>query len=129
MSEILSQNKALMRRIYEEMWNAGNPAMAAEIFVQQDGGERFVREFLMALRGLTQTIHEMVEEGDHVAVQFSASGTHRGAWMQFSPTGKSIQYTGVTIARIVTDILRDRILITEHHTWWDKMGLLDQIRK
>jgi predicted ester cyclase len=64
----------------------------------------------------------MIAEGDQVAVHFSARGTHSGQWMDFVPTGKSIQYTGVTLARIAED------KIIEHHTWWDKASLMEQIR-
>ena len=37
MSEAISTNKVLMRRIYEEMWNAGNPSFAVEIFERPEG--------------------------------------------------------------------------------------------
>jgi len=46
MSDLSNKNKALMRRIYEEMWNQGKPALAVEIFAQPEGVERFVRQFL-----------------------------------------------------------------------------------
>jgi predicted ester cyclase len=63
----------------------------------------------------------MIAEGDQVAVRFSARGTHSGPWLRFAPTGKAIQYTGVTIARIAGD------KIVEHYTWWDKATLIEQL--
>ena len=123
MSEAISKNKALMRRIYEEMWNAGNPSLAVEIFTEPEGVERFVSQFLTSFPDLQHTIEGMIEEEDQVAVQFSARGTHQGPWLKFPPTGRSIQYTGVTIARIETD------KIVKHYTWWDKMSLVEQISK
>lgn len=122
MSDLTSKNKALMRRVYEEMWNGGNPAFAVEIFMQSKGVERFVRQFRLSFPDLQHTVDEMIEEGDQVAVRFSARGTHTGHWMQFEPTGKSIHYTGVTLARIRGN------KIIEHHTWWDKADLMDQVR-
>ena len=122
MSESTSTNKALMRRIYEEMWNKHNPALAAEIFTQPNGVEKFVRQFLLSFSDLQHTVQEMIAEEDHVAVRFSAQGTHTGEWMGFSATGKSILYTGVTWARIADG------KVVEHYTWWDKAGLLEQIR-
>lgn len=123
MSESVSKNKALMRRIYEEMWNASNPSLAAEIFERSEGVTRFVSQFLMSFPDLQHTIEGMIEEGDRVAVQFSARGTHKGQWLEFPPTRRSIQYTGVTIARLEAD------KVIKHHTWWDKMSLLEQINK
>jgi predicted ester cyclase len=121
MSDLASKHKALMRRIYEEMWNEAKPALAVEIFAQPQGVERFVSQFLLSFPDLQHTVEEMIVDGDQVAVRFSAQGTHTGAWMNFAPTGKSIQYTGVTWARILGG------KVSEHHTWWDKAGLIEQI--
>ncbi len=121
MSDLTSRNKALMGRIYEEMWNMGNPALAAEIFARPQGVARFVSEFLLSFPDLKHTVEEMIAEGDGVAVRFSAHGTHAGQWMEFAPTGKSIHYSGVTLAQIQGE------KIIEHHTWWDKASLIEQI--
>ena len=121
MSEMTNRNKALMRRIYKEMWNNGNPSLAVELFAQPEGVERFVSQFLLSFADLEHTAEEMVAEDDRVVVRFSASGTHTGQWMQFKPTNKPIHYTGVTLARIAGD------KIIEHHTWWDKASLMGQV--
>jgi len=121
MSDLTSKNKALMRRIYEDMWNQADPAIAAEIFAQPEGVERFVGQFLLSFPDLQHTIEAMIAEDDRVAVRFSAHGTHTAQWSHFAPTGKSIQYTGATLARIAGD------KIIEHHTWWDKASLIEQI--
>jgi predicted ester cyclase len=72
---------------------------------------------------LQHTVEGMIAEGDQVAVHFSSRGTHSGQWIDFAPTGKSVQYTGMTLARIDGD------KIIEHHTWWDKAGLMEQVRE
>lgn len=122
MSDLTSKNKSLMRRLYEEMWNGGNPALAAEIFSRPEGVERFVSQFLFAFPDLQHTIETMIEEGDQVAVRFSAHGTHSGPWMDIPPTARSIRYTGMTLARI------QHGKIIDHYTWWDKSGVLEQLR-
>ena len=122
MSDLTSKNKVLMRRIYEKMWNLGKPALAAEIFAQPAGVERFVSQFLEAFPDLQHTVEEMIVEGKQVAVKFSAHGTHSGPWLEFKPTRKAIRYTGVTWARI------EQEKIVEHHTWWDKADLIEQIK-
>ena len=122
MSDLATQNKTLMRRVYEEMWNQGKSALAAELFTQPTGVERFVSQFLISFPDLQHTVEEMIAENDLVAVRFSASGTHQSAWLQFAATGRSIHYTGVTIARIAEN------KIIEHHTWWDKASLIEQVQ-
>jgi predicted ester cyclase len=117
----LASNKALMRRVYEEMWNRANPVVAKEIFANPKGVERFVGQFLLSFPDLQHTVEGMIAEGDQVAVHFSAHGTHSGLWLRFAPTGRSIHYTGVTLARIAED------KIIEHYTWWDKAALIEQL--
>ena len=121
MSDLTSQNKALMRRLYEDMWNRADPSIASEIFARPEGVKLFVSQFLLSFPDLQHSIHEMIAENDHVAVRFSARGTHRGAWMHFAPTGKSVHYTGITLAHIAGD------KIIEHYTCWDKVGLIEQL--
>lgn len=121
MSDLTNRNKALMRRIYEEMWNQANVLQAAQIFEHPQGVERFVNEFLAAFPDLQHNVEDMIAEDDRVAARFTARGTHTGQWLDFAPTGVSIQYTGLTLARLAYD------KIVEHYTWWDKAGLLEQI--
>jgi predicted ester cyclase len=121
MSDLTSKSKAVMRRVYEEMWNRGNPAVAREIFASPEGVERFVGQFLLSFPDLQHTVEGMIAEGDQVAVRFSARGTHSGPWLRFPPTGRTIHYTGVTLARIADD------KIIEHYTWWDKAALIEQL--
>ena len=121
MSDLNSKNKALMRRVYEEMWNQGQASLARELFERPEGVERFVSQFLTSFGDLHHTVEEMIAEDDRVVVRFTARGTHTGRWLDFVPTSGSIQYTGVTLARITGD------KIVEHHTWWDKAGLIEQI--
>jgi predicted ester cyclase len=115
------KNKALVRRVYEEMWNRGNPALAGELFARPEGVERFVSGFLVSFPDLKHTVEAMIAEGDQVAVRLSAQGTHLGQWLGFAPTGRAIHYTGVTLARVAGD------KIIEHHTWWDKAALIEQL--
>lgn len=122
MSDRTSKNKDLMRRIYDEMWNGARPALAAELFARPEGVERFVSQFLVSFPDLQHRVEGMIAEGDQVAVRFSARGTHSGPWLDFAPTGRSIEYTGVTLARIESD------KIVEHQTWWDKAALLEQLK-
>jgi len=78
MSEIQDQNKVLVRRIYEDMWNKGDFKVAGEIFVQSEGVQRFMREFLKAFPDLQHTVEELIAEGDRVVARFSAQGIHTG---------------------------------------------------
>ena len=121
MSDQTIQNKVLMRRVYNEMWNQARATMASELFERPEGVEKFVHQFLASFPDLQHSVEETIAEGDRIAVRFTARGTHTGPWLHFAATGYSIEYTGVTLARIV------RGKIAGHQTWWDRAGLIDQI--
>jgi steroid delta-isomerase-like uncharacterized protein len=116
-----TNHKELARRIYEEMWNGKNPSLAGEIFDRPQGVEQFMTRFLVSFPDLQHTVEAMIVEGEQIAVRFTAQGTHLGEWMDIPATGRVIRYDGVTWARIAHG------KITEHHTWWDKTGLIEQL--
>lgn len=122
MSEQMDRNKALMRRVYDEVWNQSRLEVASKLFERPAGVERFVSQFLRSFPDLKHTVEGMIVQDDEIAVRFTARGTHRGQWLEFEPTNKVIEYSGVTWARLVND------KIAEHHTWWDKAGLIEQVR-
>ena len=99
-------NKALVRRIVEEMFNRGNLDVAAEIFATDfvdrgheqvagkaggpQGFAHFVKMIRAALPDLEATIHNIVAEGDYVAMWNTATATHRGELFGMPPSGKRI---------------------------------------
>ncbi len=115
------RNKALVRRIYDEMWNQGNIAVAREIFSEPEGVERFVQEFLAAFPDLHHTVEDLIAEGNRVVARFTARGSHKGQWKLYSASGNHIHYTGVTVVTI------NGGKITHHHTWWDTLDVIEQI--
>ena len=121
MTAVENENKALVARIYAEMWNEGDVALAQDIFAHPEGVQRFLAEFLQAFPDLHHSVEEIIAEGDRVVAHFSARGTHTGQWKLFAPTGKPVQYNGVTIAQV------EGGKIVRHHPWWDALELVRQI--
>ena len=76
-----------------------------------------------AFPDLHVTIHDMVAEGDRVAVRWSFSGTHSGKLPgnpPLPPTGKRIEVNAMAIHRVVGDKLAE--------SWvnFDVMGMMQQ---
>jgi predicted ester cyclase len=46
-----------------------------------------------------------VAEGEWVATQITARGTHSGEWLGIAPTGKRLVFTGVNVDRIVNGLM------------------------
>ena len=66
-------------------------------------------------------MQQLMAEGDLVAENFTAHGTHRGAVMGETPTGREIVLRGVNIFRIADG------KIVERWGRLDQLGLLQQL--
>ena len=129
-------NKALIRRVYEEAINQGNLALFDDLvssdYVLHDpnypqpvrgaeGLKQYIQVFRTAYPDLHFTIEDIIGEGDTVAVRQTSRGTHRGELFGIPPTGKQPTVTGMTYHRFVNGKLVER--------WvnYDGLGMLQQL--
>ena len=124
----IEANKAIVRRLVDEVWNGGSRAAAEEILAP----ERVDRQlnYLAAARrsrpDLRWTIEDLMAEGDKVAVRWTSSGTHTEEWNhpvtgRIAPTGKRVTNTAITILRLVDG------KIVEHWEQSNLLGLFQQL--
>lgn len=116
MAKTEEQNKELCKRFFEEVWNKGNTE-AVDEFVADDmktnnpdvsyhrDGPEGVKSLVKALRGampdLHYTIHEIIAEGDLVAVRLTSTGSHTGeAFHEIKSSGMKGEVEGISFARI-----------------------------
>ena len=130
-----SENQAVVRRFYEEVWNRGNTEVAGEVFaddyVRHDlrptqalpggaGQAKVAADFRAAFPDLTFHVDLVVGEGDLVAARWTASGTHTGPWGDIAPTGRMVTFHSVNFFR-----LRDgKVVEIWNHR--DDLGLMQQ---
>jgi len=115
------RNRAIVSRLYEDLWNTGNLAVADELFAKPDRVKQYIATFREAFPDIQHTVREMVAEGDTVVVRWSAHGSHMGTFHAIQPTGQRISYEGITITHLVDG------KIAEHRTIWDTVAVLEQI--
>ncbi len=129
------QNKAIVRRFWEEVLNQGRLEVIDELFADdlvdhsalpgQASGRGGVRQAVEAIRGafpdFQTAIEDQVAEGDRVATRFRSEGTHQGAFAGMPPPGKRVTVTGITIQRLSEG------KIVEEWTNRDSLGLLQQL--
>ena len=90
-----ADNKAIVRRFYEEVWNKGNVGVADEVFAPEyvrhdsrptdpppgpEGQKRIAADFRSAFPDLRWEVDFVVAEDDFVVGRWTASGTHLGRW-------------------------------------------------
>jgi steroid delta-isomerase-like uncharacterized protein len=96
------RNKALARRIVDEMWNTQNLNVVDEVYAPHmghEGTKGFVASVLAAIPDLRITIQDQVAEGDRVATRYVMEGTHQGELMGIGPTGKRFSVMGIEVHR------------------------------
>jgi predicted ester cyclase len=123
----IEENKTLVRRLIEEVWNTSDyrqlEMVAAPSFAESTKqGNQSIR---IAFPDHTNTIEDMIAEGDKVAVRWTLRGTHQGVLKgplgPIPPTGNQVAVTGIHIFRIADG------KITERWEEADMLGALQQL--
>ena len=134
---ITEENKAVVRREFEEMFNQGGNLDAAEDFYAPDyvghepttgdirgivGARQFAANYRAAFPDLEATIEDQLTEGDTVVTRFSVRGTHQGEIEDLGPaTGNRMEVTGITIERFANG------KIVEDWSIFDALGMMQQL--
>ncbi len=129
------ENKEVIRRFFEEVWNKKNLAAIDELVAAdqvdhelppglppgREGAKAFISMYLGAFPDLEMTIEDMLAEGDKVSTRWSATGTHSGDLMGIPATGKQVTVTGLDINRVSGG------KSVEHWGQFDQMGMMQQL--
>jgi steroid delta-isomerase-like uncharacterized protein len=128
--------KAIVRRLYDEVWNKRRLELVDEIIspshalhdpnvsgsaIGPEAYKRQVTRFIMGFPDLRFTVEDMVGEKEKVAVVWTISGTHKGEFMGIPPTNKRISVDGITINHIANGKIMDSYIS------WDALGVFQQL--
>jgi predicted ester cyclase len=97
------ENKALVRREQEELWNhTGNLGAAEGLFVpkQAEAAKQEASDFRRGFPDVVSTIEDLIAEGDKMVARWRARATHRGEYVDVPPTGRVVEFTGISVYRI-----------------------------
>ncbi len=103
--DVLSQNHLnVIDEIYAEDYEFDAPALAGATSAANHGREAFkarVNAFRAAFPDVQYKILNIVSNGEIVATKFAFSGTHKGAFAGFAPTGRYSTVTGIHYTLLV----------------------------
>jgi steroid delta-isomerase-like uncharacterized protein len=128
-------NKALIRRMVEEIQNGGNLELLDELlaptFVKhtpapglspdQEGIKQLLSMFRAAFPDGSMSIEDMVAEGDMVVTRKTYRGTHQGQFLGLPPTGRRVSVGLIDMMRLVDG------KVVEHWNVGDDLGMLQQL--
>ena len=127
---------AVVRRFIEEVINGGQIDLVDELWAKDlawHGGslgeihglssyKGFLRAAAKgAFSGMHLTVHDVVAANGKVAVRFTNSGTHTGAFMGAPATGKRAEWLGIAVYTVVAG------KITEAWFGEDVLGMMLQL--
>src|SRR5260370_37916164 len=126
---------ALIVRQHQEVWSLGEleaiPEIFASTFVGHHSGRpdwvgpNGVREAVNTIRtafpDFSESIEDIIVDGDKVVTRFTASGTHLGVFRDLAPTGRRVAIEEIGIFRIAGG------KIAEKWGLIDRLGLFEQL--
>jgi steroid delta-isomerase-like uncharacterized protein len=130
------QNKSVVRRLFDELWNKGNLQVADELIAPTyqhhdastpdlgkgpESEKKRVNLYRTAFHDFRLNIEDLLADGETVVARWSCRGAHKGELNGIAPTGKQFAITGVTIARFSNG------KIVEGFVNWDALGLMRQL--
>ena len=129
------ENKAVVRRFFEELLSTDNFAVADEI-LSSDFRFYFAgspdpmnleqyKEFLVARRAAFPdrrfVVEDIIAEEDKVSARFTMRGTHKGEFRGLAPSGREVTMSGIDMIRLAEGkIVEDRVEV-------DQLGMMQQL--
>src|SRR5262245_10707872 len=133
----LDANKNIARRIWDEVFNARNLAIADELVapdaINHEAGpgapargpeslQAAVTWLSAAFPDMHMAIEDILAEGDKVVVQTTMSGTHQGSFMGIPPTGRRFAQRQVHFLRILNGKAAEHWAIRDDAGFFRQLG-------
>jgi steroid delta-isomerase-like uncharacterized protein len=130
------ESKAIVRRLYEEVWNKRKLEVISELIspshalqapnvsgssIGPEAYKRQVLVFLEAYPDLHWTIEDTIAEKDKMVVRWTFSGTHKGDYMGIPATNRKVSVDGITVHHIVGGKIMDS------YGYFDVLGMIKQL--
>lgn len=131
-----AENKAIIRRLYEEIWNKRKVELVSQIISPSHalqapnvsgsavGPEAYKRQLMLFFAGypdLRFSVEDIIAEEDKVVACWTFSGTHKGEYLGIPATNKKVSVDGITIHHIAKGKIMDS------YSNWDALGMMQQL--
>jgi steroid delta-isomerase-like uncharacterized protein len=135
------QPDVVMRTWFEEVWNQGREDTIERIFAADglahglpggpmrgpEGFRPIFQQFRGAFPDIRIAVERTITEGEFVVAHCRVTGTHQGETLGIAPTGRAIDFQGVTIARVVDGQLREGWNCFDFLTMYQQLGVIPVI--
>jgi len=130
-----NENKVILQRFFEELFNQGNLAAADELVAAnylnhnavpgetpgREGLKQFVTYIHRAWADLKFVVEDQLAEGDKVTTRWTLTATHQDEFAGIPATGKQVVIQAINIHRVVDGQIQEGWLE------WDALGMMQQL--
>ena len=132
----VEENKANVRRIWDEVWNLGKLDVVDEVLAKDyvghipsmpegvhgtEGFKQLITVYRTAFPDVHLTVEDLIAEGDRVVARWVTRGTHTGDMMGIPPTGSQIEIMGISIFHVIDGKVK------EEWEGFDSLNLMQQL--
>ncbi len=120
---VLDQNKAIVRRLVEEVLNAGQMDVIDELYspALARGARRWITPFRQSFPDMHMEVIDLIAENDNVAGRFTCSATHLGEWLGHAPSGRRFE----AVDEVYIFLFRDGKIVSA----WGIEDTLDRLKQ
>jgi steroid delta-isomerase-like uncharacterized protein len=129
------ENKALVRRWTEEIWNQGSMTAIDELvaadYIHHDPlmpdiqGRDALKQFVAAHREAIPdgrfTEDDLIDGGEKIVTRWTFRGTQKAEWLGVAATNSPVEVTGTTTLRLVQG------RVAEFWAYWDSLGWMRRV--
>ncbi len=110
MLDMSEDNKALVQKIYDRIWDKGDLSAVDELFDSNyvdhtekppgtpaglEGFKAVITQIRTAFPDMTSKLEDMIAEGDKVVSRWTNTSTNTGEFMGMPATGKKVTTVGI----------------------------------
>lgn len=132
-------NADLVRKACQVIWTDGDVSRIGEFYGEDfradypltdwgtglEGARRLALEIRAGFPDYRERIDELVDAGDRIVVRLTIQGTHLGDYGGLPATGKSVEFTDVTICRIENGKIVEQSGVSDLLTLFMQLGLIE----
>ena len=133
-----AENKAILRRFFEEIFNQQRLAVADEIVAVdyinhnaapgetpgREGLKQFVAYLHAGNEGIAFDVDDQVAEGEKVVTRLTVTGTHTGEFAGIPATGRGYSFEAINIHRVVNGQIQEAWIQWDALGWMQKIGVI-----
>jgi steroid delta-isomerase-like uncharacterized protein len=131
------ENKAIVRRYFEEAWGKGNLDVMDELMdpdyvnhgsvpghpvTDREDMKRVEEATRQAFPDVKFEMHDMMAEGDVVVYRWTGGGTQQGEFMGIPPSGRRFSTQGVVFSRIRDGKIVEQRRIVDVYTMMQQLS-------